>query len=128
MNSADEAGAADHAGAEVVVALTGGAKEDAHAVFGALRTAYPCDRAPDDLPQDVPGVRSTVWIATFDSTELRHDPATTRLTAPVEATLQGGYTAVEHVRKTLASAFTVRVVGKASGDQEEEIQVRLENR
>ncbi|MFD5753487.1 hypothetical protein [Streptomyces sp. NPDC127033] len=128
MKSTHGNGSASHAGAEVVVALTDGAKEDAHAVFSALRTAYSCDRAADDRPQAVPGVRPTVWIATFDTTEARRDPGATRLTAPVVATLQGGYSAVDHVRETLASAFSVRVVGTASGDQEEEVQVRLESR
>ncbi|MDX3854308.1 hypothetical protein [Streptomyces sp. AK02-01A] len=119
---------ADHPEAQVVVAISGQAKEDAHAVFGVLRTAFGCDRAADDVPQDVPGKRPTVWTATFDVFDVRTEPGPVRLTEPVTATLQGGYTAVDSLRKALASAFAVRVVGTASGDQEEEVQLRLESR
>ncbi|MFJ9029667.1 hypothetical protein ACIRQP_14260 [Streptomyces sp. NPDC102274] len=122
MNSADQPAA------DVVVALTGDEKEDARVVFGALRTAFACDRAADDVPQVVAGGRPTVWIATFNVSEVRAEPRPARLRAPVVATLQGGYTAVDSLRKSLASAFTVRMVGTASGDQEEEVQLRLENR
>ncbi|MFJ2114731.1 MULTISPECIES: hypothetical protein [unclassified Streptomyces] len=113
---------------EVVVAIGDGAKEDAHAVFGALRTAFGCDRAAEDVPMEVPGKRPTVWIATFDASDVRDEPTPARLTAPVVVTLQGGYAAVESMRRSLTSAFAVRVVGTASGDQEEEIQLRLESR
>lgn len=119
---------ADRPAADVVVALSGGEKEDARVVFGALRTAFTCDRAADDVPQEVPGGRPTVWIATFNVSEVRAEPRPARLRAPVVATLQGGYTAVDSLRKSLAYAFAVRVVGTASGDQEEEVQLRLENR
>jgi hypothetical protein len=119
---------ADHSESQVVVALSGGAKEDAHTVFGALRTAFACDRAADDVPREAPGGRPAVWTATFDATEVLSEPGPARLTAPVVATLQGGYTAVRVLRKTLTSAFTVRMVGTASGDQEEEVQLRLESR
>ncbi|MEV0038627.1 hypothetical protein [Streptomyces sp. NPDC050804] len=122
MNSADQP--MD----EVVVALTDGAKEDARAVFGVLRTAFACDRAADDIPQDVAGRRPTVWLATFDASHPGKKPDPARLTAPLTATLQGGYTAVDTMRRTLASAFTVHDVGTAFGDQEEEIQVLLESR
>ncbi|MFF3749477.1 hypothetical protein ACFYYH_03290 [Streptomyces sp. NPDC002018] len=113
---------------EVVVALTDGVKEDAEAVFGVLGTAFECDRAADDVPQDVAGERPTVWIATFDASHVRTEPGPARLTASVTATLQGGYSAVDSLRRTLASAFTVHDVGTAFGDQEEEIQVLLESR
>ncbi|MFD7894576.1 hypothetical protein ACFV0C_00570 [Streptomyces sp. NPDC059568] len=113
---------------EVVVALTDGAKEDAHAVFGVLRTAFACDRAPDDVPKDVVERRPTVWLATFDASHPGRKPGPTRLTAPLTATLQGGYSAVDSMRRTLASVFTVHDVGTAFGDQEEEIQVLLESR
>ncbi|AXG81557.1 hypothetical protein [Streptomyces paludis] len=117
--------------AEVVVALTGGVKEDAREVFGALRSAYGCDRAAEDVPNEVPGAgdRPTVWIATFDASDVRaRPPRPARLTAPVVATLQGGYAAVDSLRGSLASAFAVREVGTAYGDQEEEVQLRLESR
>ncbi|MEV7427444.1 MULTISPECIES: hypothetical protein [unclassified Streptomyces] len=128
MNSTDQADGGQRPVDEVVVALSGGAKEDAREVFGALRTAYGCDRAAEDVPQEAPGGRPMVWIATFDASDVRAKPRPARLTAPVVATLQGGYAAVESLRSSLASAFAVRVVGTASGDQEEELQLRLESR
>ncbi|RDG35152.1 hypothetical protein [Streptomyces corynorhini] len=128
MNGTDRTGEEHRPADEVVVALSGGAKEDAREVFGVLRTAYGCDRAADDVPQEVAGDRPTVWIATFDVSDVRAKPRPARLTAPVAATLQGGYAAVESLRASLASAFAVRVVGTASGDQEEELQLRLESR
>ncbi|KIF78017.1 hypothetical protein QR77_37770 [Streptomyces sp. 150FB] len=119
---------ADQPESQVMVALNGNSRADAHAVFGALRTAFATDRPADDLPEDVPGDRPTVWTATFDVSDVQAQPEPTRLTAPVTASLHGGYAAVDHLRRTLAAAFTVRVVGTAAGDQEEEVQLRLENR
>ncbi|MFD5032285.1 hypothetical protein ACFVWX_07685 [Streptomyces sp. NPDC058220] len=119
---------ADHPDAQVAVAFSGQVGEDAHAVFSVLRTAFASDRAADDVPQDMPGKRPTVWTATFDVSDVRTEPGPARLSAPVTLSLQGGYTAVDTVRKTLASAFAVRVLGTASGDQEEEVQLRLESR
>jgi hypothetical protein len=119
---------ADQPAAEVVVALSGELKEDAHTVFGVLGTAFASDRAPDDAPQDVAGGRPAVWTATFNVSDVGTEPGPAQLTAPITATLQGGYTAVDSLRRTLASAFAVRVVGTASGDQEEEIKLRLASR
>jgi hypothetical protein len=119
---------ADHAAAQVVVALSGQDKGDAHTVFGALRTAFACDRPADDVPQMPAGGRPAVWTATFDASDVRAEPGAAQLSAPVAATLQGGYTAVDSLRKALTSAFSVRVVGTASGDQEEEVQLHLESR
>ncbi|MFJ4922782.1 hypothetical protein [Streptomyces sp. NPDC088725] len=121
MNSADQPAS------QVEVSLSGKAKEDAHAVFGALNTAFASDRAADDAPQDIPGERPTVWTSTFDVSDVRSKPRPTRLTESVTATLQGGYTAVNSLHQALSSAFAVRVVGTASGDQEEEVQLRLES-
>jgi hypothetical protein len=111
-----------------VVALTGGAKEDAHAVFGLLGTAFASDRAADDAPQDAHEDRPTVWTATFEVRGPGSGTGSVRLTQTVTATLQGAYTAVDTMRETLASSFDVRVIGAASGDQEEEVQLRLGNK
>jgi hypothetical protein len=119
---------ADQPESQVVVALNGNSKDDAHAVFGALRTAFATDRPADDPPQDVSEDRPTVWTATFDVSGVRAQPEPTRLTAPVTASVQGGYAAVDNLRRTLAAAFAVQVVGTAAGDQEEEVQLRLDNR
>ncbi|MCB5906664.1 hypothetical protein [Streptomyces pinistramenti] len=112
----------------MVVELTECATQDAHSVFSALRTSFACDRAPDDVPQNVAGVGPTVWTATFDVTDLRGTAEPRRLTEPVTVSLQGGYWAVARLRDSLAPAFAVRVMGTAAGDQEQEVQLRLENR
>jgi hypothetical protein len=46
----------------------------------------------------------------------------------VEADAQGGYWAIEQLRTTLDSMFTVRDLASMSGDQERELHVRLESR
>jgi hypothetical protein len=119
---------ADQPAEQVVVALSGQDKDDAHTVFGALRTAFGSDRGADDKPRMPADGRPAVWTATFDASDVRDEPRAARLSAPVTATLQGGYTAVESLRRALAAAFSVQVVGTASGDQEEEVQLRLESR
>jgi hypothetical protein len=110
---------------EVAVELTGSGTRDAHAVFSVLNEAYASDRDAGDVPQDTPGAGPTVWCATFDASHVRAVPAPVPLTAPVTATLQGGYHAVDSLRTTLASAFDVRMVGSASGDQEQEVHLEL---
>ncbi|HEY5835828.1 hypothetical protein [Streptomyces sp.] len=103
-------------------------KEDAHAVLAALQAAFPSDRSPDDIPADSPNGRPIVWAATFDVSRTLGRPGPASLTEPVTVTAQGGYHAVDRLREQLGDAFAVRVVGTASGDQEEEVQLRLETR
>ncbi|MCA1219304.1 hypothetical protein [Streptomyces sp. 8L] len=119
-----------HPGAEVAVELTGSAPADAHAVFGVLHTAYASDRDRGDAPRtpDGSGARPAVWSATFDTADVRDEPRPVGLTAPVTADLQGSYQAVDGLRRTLASAFEVKVLGTSSGDQEEVVQLRLASR
>ncbi|WP_327294288.1 MULTISPECIES: hypothetical protein [unclassified Streptomyces] len=113
----------------VTVALTGHSEEDAATVFGALRSAFPCDRAAGDAPQpEVPG-RVTVWAASYEV--LDADPGklgAASLTAPVMATVQGGYHAVDLVRTALSTVFAVEEQGEALGDQEKELNLQLANR
>ncbi|WP_399096687.1 hypothetical protein ACGH2B_04135 [Streptomyces sp. BBFR2] len=123
-----EPSSAYHPDAEVVVEVTDCATQDAQAVFSALRTSFACDRAPEDVPRVVAGPHPTVWTSTFDVTELRAEPAPARLTAPVSISLQGGYWAVARLRDSLRPAFAVQVTGTVAGDQEQEVQLRLENR
>ncbi|GAA3714041.1 hypothetical protein [Streptomyces tremellae] len=111
--------------AEVAVELTGSAPEDAQAVFGVLHSAYASDRDRDDAPS---GSGATVWAATFDTAARHGDAHPVPLGAPVTAVLQGGPQAVHGVRSTLESAFAVRIVGTSSGDQEQEVQLRLATR
>lgn len=112
-------------GGEVSVVLSGCAKDDAGTVFDVLRAAFVTDRASVDVPQDVTGKQPTAWVATVDVTEERVVSAPVRLGAPVTLDVQGGYWAVERLRQSLTGAFAVRVVGTVSGDQEEEVRLRL---
>ncbi|MER6842583.1 hypothetical protein [Streptomyces platensis] len=128
MNSADQAAHAEHVSAEVMVELESCATQDAHAVFSALRTTFSSDRAADDVPEEVAGAGSTVWTSTFDVSERKAAAEPRRLTAPVMVSLQGGYWAVDQLRKGLESAFAVHVLGTAAGDQEKEVELRLETR
>ncbi|WP_043266876.1 hypothetical protein [Streptomyces sp. CT34] len=126
MNSAEQASHAEHVSDEVVVELEGCTTEDAQAVFSALRTSYPCDRAADDVPAEMPGPGTTVWTSTFDVTKRRAEAGPRRLKGPVVVSLQGGYWAVDQLCNALRTAFTVSVVGTAAGDQEKEVELRLE--
>ncbi|GAU67050.1 hypothetical protein SSP35_04_01310 [Streptomyces sp. NBRC 110611] len=132
MNSAKQASrteqTAEHVSAEVVVELESCTTQDAHAVFSALRTSFSSDRAADDVPEEVAGPGSTVWTTTFDVSELKAEAGPRRLTAPVAVSVQGGYWAVDQLSKALASAFTVHLLGMAAGDQEKEVELRLESR
>ncbi|MEU8913036.1 MULTISPECIES: hypothetical protein [Streptomyces] len=128
MNSAKQAAHADHVSAEVMVELESCATQDAHAVFSALRTSFSSDRAADDVPEEVAGAGSTVWTSTFDVSERKAAAEPRRLTAPVMVSLQGGYWAVDQLCKGLESAFAVHVLGTAAGDQEKEVELRLETR
>ncbi|MGW7237740.1 hypothetical protein [Streptomyces sp. NPDC054804] len=107
------------------VSLTGASEKDAATVFGVLRTAFPTDRPADDVPEEQPGDRSTVWSAEFEPTQEWDQPAPVPLEGSVSATLQGDYLAVDQLFEALSSAFAVHRSGTASGDQEKEVDLRL---
>ncbi|MGD3108171.1 hypothetical protein [Streptomyces sp. YGL11-2] len=109
-----------------MVELEGCTAEDAHAVFSALRTSFACDRAADDVPAELAGPGATVWTSTFDVSERRAEAGPRRLKGPVVVSLQGGYWAVDQLCNALRTAFVVRVLGTAAGDQEKEVELRLE--
>ncbi|MGW2177572.1 hypothetical protein ACWCXX_05635 [Streptomyces sp. NPDC001732] len=120
--------AASGYGQEVSVVITGCEKDDARMVFDVLRAAFTTDRASVDVPQDLADKRPTAWVVTVDVTEARVVSGTVALGAPVSVDAQGGYWAVERLRRSLAHAFDVQVVGTVSGDQEEEVCLRLRSR
>ncbi|WP_406500286.1 hypothetical protein [Streptomyces sp. NBC_00846] len=111
---------------EVTVVISGCDTGDARMVFDALRAAFTTDRASVDVPRKLAERRPTAWVATVDVTEERVISGPLALGAPVKIDVQGGYWAVERLRRSLAHAFDVRVVGTVSGDQEEEVRLRLE--
>ena len=98
------------------VSLIAASKEDAAAVFGVLRTAFPTNSRPsDDLPQEQSGDQPAVWSAEFEPTQERIPTDPIPLESSVSATLQGGYAAVDHW-------------GAASADQEKEVDLRLSSK
>ncbi|MFE9858086.1 hypothetical protein [Streptomyces sp. NPDC005780] len=130
MNSTQEKQQSEESrdGREVSVVVSGCGKDDARTVFDVLRAAFVTDRASVDLPQDVNGKRPTAWVVTVDVSEARVVSGPVQLGEPVTADVQGGYWAVDRLRQGLADAFAVQVVGTVSGDQEEEVRLRLRNK
>ncbi|MFC9246140.1 hypothetical protein ACFT7S_19680 [Streptomyces sp. NPDC057136] len=128
MNSTAEQAPGHQESRDVVVAVTGCAKEDARTVFDVLRRSFVSDRAAEDEPQEASQTRPTVWFATVDVSETRASDAPAQLTAPVIVDVQGGYWAVDRFRRHLAESFAVQMVGMAAGDQEEEVRLKLGNR
>ncbi|MFG1665741.1 hypothetical protein [Streptomyces sp. Y7] len=112
----------------VSVEISGCSKEDARIVFDALCTCFESDRGPEDVPQQLHETRPMVWLGTFEVTDTQECPAPARLSSSVEADAQGGYWAIERLRTTLDSLFTVHDLASASGDQERELHVVLESR
>ncbi|MDC0769025.1 hypothetical protein [Streptomyces sp. HD] len=112
----------------VSVEISGCSKEDARIVFDALCTCFESDRGPEDVPQQLHETRPMVWLGTFEVTDAHECPAPARLSAAVEADAQGGYWAIERLRTTLDSLFTVHDLASASGDQERELHVVLRSR
>ncbi|WP_240136340.1 hypothetical protein [Streptomyces sp. MUM 178J] len=115
---------------EVVVTLSGCTKEDAGVVFEVLRRNFASDRADDDIPQDIVEGHPTVWTGTFEVVppiSPGPSPGPEPLHAAVTAEVQGGYWAVDRLREALDSAFRVTDEGMAAGDQEKDVQLRLES-
>ncbi|MEV0257363.1 hypothetical protein AB0H82_24300 [Streptomyces sp. NPDC050732] len=119
---------ADENPARVTVELSGAA-DDAGSVFGVLEAVYASDRDGSPAPAKASS-GPTVWNGVFDTAR----PAgggpggTPSLSGPVSATVQGGYVAVDQIVTVLSAAFAVTEEGSASGDQEKDVSLRLENR
>ncbi|GLP65485.1 hypothetical protein TUSST3_21050 [Streptomyces sp. TUS-ST3] len=112
----------------VSLEISGCSAEDARIVFDTLNACFESDRGEEDVPQQLHETRPMVWMGTFEVTETRSCPPPAQLASSVEADAQGGYWAIEQLRTTLDSMFTVRDLASASGDQERELHVRLESR
>lgn len=112
----------------VSLEISGCSAEDARIVFDTLSACFESDRGADDVPQQLHESRPMVWLGTFEVTDAQECPPPARLSSSVEADAQGGYWAIEKLRTTLDSMFTVRDLSSASGDQERELHVRLESR
>lgn len=97
---------------------------DADAVFGVLRTHFPCDRG-EDAPHRTEEPRPAVWTGGFLAVGSPEPVRGVLLAGPVTADLQGSPVAVDRLRTTLESAFVVSPGGTVSGDQEVQVQLRL---
>jgi hypothetical protein len=118
------------AASQVQVVLSDCSAADAGSLFAALCSRFSSDRCAEDKPHETEGNRPTMWTGTFDTSGSSGDtpvpPA--QLSAPVTADVQGGPLAVKHLREALGEAFTMHVLGEEAGDQEVEVQLRLENK
>lgn len=112
----------------VSVEISGCSKDDARIVFDTLCACFASDRCADDVPEEASDTRPTVWLGTFDVADAHEGARPARLQSSVEADVQGGYWAVDRFRVTLDSLFSVHEAAGASGDQERELHLRLENR
>lgn len=113
---------------DVVVEMTGCPAQDARTVFDVLRRSFVSDRSAGDDPEETSTTRPTVWTATVDVSEIRDGAEPAQLSGPVTVEAQGGYWAVDRLRRRLEDSFAVKIVGTASGDQEQEVRLRLESR
>ncbi|WP_328492294.1 hypothetical protein OHS59_05675 [Streptomyces sp. NBC_00414] len=108
----------------LTLTLTGGTAADARAVVHSLEPAF---GSPDTMPSDSD---ATVYTATFDN----NPPAdgggkpsdSAELSTSVTVTLQGSPEAVRKADESISAAFNVHEEGAASGDQEQERELRLE--
>ncbi|WP_042177191.1 hypothetical protein [Streptomyces sp. NBRC 110035] len=116
----------------VSVELSGCDRHDAQIVFDALGAYFTSDRRSDDIPEKFSDTRPTVWLGTFDVADPHEGGARpggpVRLASSVDADVHGGYWAIDRFRATLDDLFTVHDLSAVSGDQEEELHVRLESR
>ncbi|MFI5661257.1 hypothetical protein [Streptomyces sp. NPDC051684] len=108
----------------VGVALSDCTPQDAATVLRVLCTAFPSDRTSTERPDD----DATVWLTTVDAASLPEPSEAKPLSEAVTADIQGGHEVLDHVCAALATAFTLTESTAASGDQEQEMHMRLTTR
>ncbi|MFE9097311.1 hypothetical protein [Streptomyces sp. NPDC007264] len=117
---------------QVEVVVSGCSAADAGSLFAELCRRFGSDRAAEDAPHETAGVRPTMWTGTFDTSAAPGGSGRTAspppLSGQVTAELQGEPCAVERLRRALDDTFVVHEVGAVSGDQEIEVELRLESR
>ncbi|MGY0489207.1 hypothetical protein [Streptomyces sp. WG-D5] len=109
------------ASSTVGVALSDCTPRDADAVLRVLCTDFPSDRKSGERPED----GATVWLTTLDAASLPEPCPAEPLSGPVTADIQGNHEALDRVRAALMKAYTLSEATAASGDQEEELHLRL---
>ncbi|MEE1759905.1 MULTISPECIES: hypothetical protein [unclassified Streptomyces] len=116
---------------QVEVVLCDCSAQDAERVFACLRAHFESDRRPDDPPHETGTDRPTMWTGMYDTAaavtagEGRHPEPPS---APVTVEVQGSPPAVRLLRSALEEEYTVRQVGVDAGDQEVQLQLRVEGR
>ena len=118
---------------QVEVVISGCSAADAGSLFAELCRRFGSDRAAEDAPHEAAGGRPTMWTGTFDTSATLGKPGMTaaqrpHLSGPVTAELQGEPHAVECLRRVLDETFVVRQLGLVAGDQEVDVELRLESR
>ncbi|MFJ5532824.1 hypothetical protein [Streptomyces sp. NPDC093261] len=117
---------------QVEVVLSDCSPTDAGSLFAELCRHFASDRCADDTPHETSGARPTMWTGTFDTStspgESAGTPSAPSLSGPVKAELQGEPRAVERLRQALDETFVVHQLGAVAGDQEVEVELRLESR
>lgn len=115
---------------QVEVVLCDCSAQDAERVFACLRVHFESDRRPEDPPHETGTDRPTMWTGMYDTAAVptaavRHpDPPS----APVTVEVQGSPPAVRLLRSALEEEYAVRQVGVEAGDQEVQLQLRVEGR
>ncbi|WP_200301520.1 hypothetical protein [Streptomyces adelaidensis] len=113
---------------QVEVVVCDCSAQDAERVFACLCAHFESDRHPADPPHETGTDRPTMWTGTYDTaavptdTEEHHRP----LSAPVTVDVQGSPPAVRLLREALEETYTVHQVGVEAGDQEVQLQLRVE--
>ncbi|MER6129707.1 hypothetical protein ABT173_45565 [Streptomyces sp. NPDC001795] len=117
---------------QVEVVVSDCSAADAGSLFAELCRRFGSDRAADEAPHETQGSRPTMWTGTFDISATpgasgRAAPPPS-LSGPVTAELQGEPRAVERLRRALDETFVVHQLGVVAGDQEVDVELRLESR
>ncbi|MFC3572284.1 hypothetical protein ACFOZ0_03085 [Streptomyces yaanensis] len=117
---------------QVEVVVSDCSAADAGSLFAELCRRFGSDRATDEAPHEAASGRPTMWTGTFDTSAApgpsRRTAPSPHLSGPVTAELQGEPRAVERLRRALDETFVVHQLGVVAGDQEVDVELRLESR
>ncbi|MFF3906281.1 hypothetical protein ACFYZJ_09750 [Streptomyces sp. NPDC001848] len=117
---------------QVEVVVSDCSATDAGNLFAELCRHFGSDRAAGEAPHEAHTSRPTMWTGTFDTSATRGTPERTSppppLSGPVKAELQGEPRAVERLRRALDELYAVHQLGVVAGDQEVDVELRLESR
>lgn len=113
---------------QVEVVVCDCSAQDAERVFACLCAHFESDRRPDDPPHETATGRPTMWAGTYDTSTVPTDAEEhpEPLSAPVTVDVQGSPRAVRLLRAVLEATYTVHQVGVDAGDQEVQLQLRVE--